>query len=100
QGRSGAVENAAESVIVGCANRIELVVVAAGAGDGEAKKSLSENIDFGIAHLAAHFFQIGSAIALFSETEETAGQWTLVIFAVRGKAIRRQDISRDVLADE
>src|SRR5947207_10479468 len=47
-------QDAVEGVIVGCRNGVELVVMAAGAGDGEALKRLAQSVDLVIDDVRAN----------------------------------------------
>ena len=65
-----AFEDAAERIVIGRRDRIELVIVAAGAGDGQAEERLAEDVDLVVHFVGADFAQIGRRIPLLAEPEK------------------------------
>src|SRR5262249_29368362 len=62
-----ALEDADEGVVIGGGNRIELVIVAAGAGDGESHDAASGHVELLVSRVHAELFLIPRIKALGSE---------------------------------
>src|SRR6185369_4456444 len=66
-----AFEDAAQRIIISRRNRIELVIVAAGAGDGQAEECLAEDVDAAVHLFGADLAQVGRSIPLLAQSEQS-----------------------------
>src|SRR5438477_615023 len=83
----GAKGIAGEGVVIPGGNSVELVIVAARAGDSEAKERLGENVDHVVAPLSAVQTNVDGRMFPFPEEPET-GPENRLIEAFAGMAAR------------
>ena len=98
--RPRAVHRAEERVVVLLADRVELVVVAAGARHGQPKERLRRHVHLVVRPLDAILPGIDRLEAVLDEPEVGRTDHRLVGSAVRGEARVRQQVPGQVLADQ
>ena len=91
-------EDARQRVVVGREDRIELVVVAPGAGDGQPEKRLGRRVDLLVHDIVFLLDRIALRQRHRPQREETGRDDSAEID--RGAGGRRQQVSGDLLADE
>ena len=87
-----ALENARQGVIVALRDRVELVIVAAGTGDGQAEKCLAGDVDLFIGQVQQELRAVLHVVSLAADRQEAGGDQLLGPFAVvpGGQAGRRR----------
>ena len=99
-GRSGTVQDAEERVVVLLADRVELVVVAASAGNGEPKEGLGEHVDLVVRPLHAFFPRVNGLVAEFDQAQVGRAENRLVDAAAHSDPRFIDKVACKVLADE
>ncbi len=96
--RLGTAEDAGEGVVIALADGIELVVVAAGAGDGHAEDGAAGDIDLFVDKVHEELLASTFVEALGSDGEESGGDDVLVaLFGGRGGKQVTGDLATDEL---
>src|SRR5262249_7909757 len=91
-------EDGSQAVVVPGGDRVELVVVTAGAGDGEAEDAPRHDIDLLVDDVIKHFYLILFGDELWAKRQESGGDHAPFVDRLfRG---RRQEIAGDLLAHE
>ena len=93
-------EHAVERVVVGLADRVELVVVAARAGDRLAEEGLAEHVDLVVDEPDLLLERLGRQVAVEDEAVVRGADHGLVDAARCVDARRLQQVARDVLSDQ
>jgi len=93
-------EHAVQRVVVGLADRVELVVVAARAGDRLAEEGLAEHVDLVVDEPDLLLERLGRQVAVEDEAVVRGADHGLVDAARCVDARRLQQVARDVLADQ
>jgi hypothetical protein len=93
----GGAEDAGHGVVVGLGDGVELVIVAAGAADGETEEGAGGGIDLVVDNIHAVLFLVGFAEFVSAEGEE-AGADDVVAFGVGVSG--GEEIAGDLGADE
>jgi hypothetical protein len=76
----GAGEDAAEGVVVALGDGIVLVIVAAGAGGGDAEEAAGDHVDAIVAFVGAGLGRLGDAVVPGAEAEQAEGAEVLFFF--------------------
>jgi hypothetical protein len=94
----GAVENAGQRVVIVVRNRIEFMIVAAGATEGEAQERLAHRVDLVIDHVADHLLLVSVVSVPGTVYQEACRDATRRI----GRLSRRiwEQIAGDLMHDE
>ena len=93
-----AEKDARQRVIVFGGNGIEFVVVAAGAGDGQAEKTARDHVDLVIDHVREHFFFVSLALFPAADGQHGRGNDAFGIDAARHGG--GEQVSSDLHDDE
>ena len=99
-GRTRRCEDAVEGGEVGLADGVELVVVATGAGDGEAEESLRDDVDLVVDVLDLFVRRVERLVAVFDQAEVARPDAGFVDAFLGVDARLFQEIAGQLLADE
>ena len=97
---AGTQDETRQRVIILAADGVELVVVAAGAGDGQAEERLGEDIDFVVDPVAFVLADIDGRMHFLAEERPTGAQDRFIVFGARTKAGRGEQVASEVLLQE
>ena len=84
---SAGVEDAREGVVILSRNRVELMIVAAGAGDGQSEEAAGQGINAVVQFVSGSAGGVGVLVVLRPQAEEAQGR--LVVDPGIGEEIRR-----------
>ncbi len=93
----GAAEDARERVVVALGDRVDLVVVAAGAGDRQPEEGARGRLDLLVDHVQDELPAVLGVVGLAAEGEEPGRDDLVGPLAV---VVGRQQVAGDLLADE
>ena len=91
-------EDPGQGIVVPGEDRIELVVVAPGAGDGESEHGLGDDFDLLVVNVVQHALLVLLRDRFRAQGQETGGHDAA--FVDRAGRFRRKQVSGDLLADE
>ena len=94
------VHDTGHAVVVGGGDGIEFVIVAAGAGDGEAEEGFADDVELVVDGVRFGFDGVGGAVEDFAEPEEVGAEGGFEFGAVLGEAGVGEKVAGDVFADE
>src|SRR5262249_12638981 len=95
--KAGAFEITGESVIVARADRVELVIVAAGAGNRLAEKRLAQRVELIVDSLGLLLTDIDRRLLAFEHPEEARGENRFVAAAIEASPRLRNEITGQML---
>ena len=95
---AGGSEDASERVVVLGQDRVELVVVAASASDGQAQHGLRDHFDLLVVHVVEHARLVLLGDRFGAEREKAGSDDALAVHAIR--IVRRQQVAGNLLAHE
>ena len=90
--------NSGERIVILGRNRVELMIVAARAGERESQKSASGHVNLVIHNVGQHLFLVGVPCAPFADGHHAGGNHFARI--KRGWLIGRQNVTGNLLRDE
>ena len=93
----GAAQNAGQRVVVACWDRVELVIVAAGAADAHAQQGLANHIQLLVHDVHAQQALVLLFVVGWAQHQQTGGNELPA--ALRGGVVGQQ-VARDLLGDE
>ena len=98
--RAGGSEDSVQGIEVSLADGVELVVVTAGAGDGEPKEGLGDDVNLVVHVLDLFVGRIQRLETMFNQTEVTGSNDGFVdaFFGVHSRLF--QEVARELLAHE
>ncbi len=93
-----AEKDAGEAVVIRRGDGVELVIVAAGAGQGEAEEGAAGDIDLVVHDVGVRLFLVGVAVAPVADRVHAGGD---ELVGIEGRArLLQQQIAGDLLLDE
>ena len=100
-GPSGSHEDAGQCVVVPLGDRVELVIVAARAGNRHSKERLGKGIDLVVDHFLVNAIELHAvSMAVFSHVIEHGTDQAFVETGLQTDSRVCEEIARDLLADQ